>query len=316
MFFLILFLFFSFALLHPKGVWHASTVLFVAMIITGDTVPESGQFLGFLDHRTISSLMVIGTALLFKRSVYRFRYKNLDRNKRSAIVLLVVFLVLMHRYLEVKEAIFMGGEFENFTFIKRLLRDSIYGYSAYLVIKGMGMEEKTHLAIQEGLFVGLLFVVPSLFFPGLYETFGFVLDQRRAAGATTRLTGVLMRNANTAAGIFVVAYGYFLANAIRKGKFSRRDIATALMIFLGVLNFGSKTGFVVFGALTLLYFWRTARNVRQFFKSAILISLLFIPAFTSFGELISQRFEDQISGKDDTLGFAPGLLGGIYPRFT
>jgi hypothetical protein len=285
---------------YPKSKWEASVILFTALIVQGALLGESDQFLGFIDHRSLVVFLVIFNSFRQKKII---TIKNkLDLLKSSSIILTVLIIILLDRYIDIKAGLLFGG-LDYLSQMKRILRDSIYVYALYQVIKRM-YDTRTIIGLENGLLLGMVLALTSMVFYDYFLNLGFSLHKGIGGvgdGQLLRLSGFLGLNANAAASLFTVVYGFLLAKTEHLNKLSSKYIILFTLCLIAMFIVASRTGLITVACLTIIYFYRTSKSYKKMIGRSLAIVILMIIIFIYFGDYLAYRMQQQITGEFDTL---------------
>ncbi len=283
---------------YPSSKWEASVFVFTAFSIQVAILGETEQFLGFIDHRSVVTVMVIIDAFRSKKHIIKSKY--LDIYKNIALFLGVFILIVLLRYINIKSS-FISGQFELLILFKRIIRDAISFYAIYLIFKRM-YDKRTLKGLENGLLLGMIIAIGSIFFTDFFKNVGFEMHQGVIhEGIETRSSGFLGLNANNAGALYNIVYGYILAKSEKRAKMSPKYLIFIVLICTGLLMVASKTGLIVFLVLTLLYMYRTMTSSKTFFIKSILIITISLTLYNLFGDLLRERVRMQITGEFDSL---------------
>lgn len=289
-----------FYFVYPKSKWAAAVILFIAFIPQTTLLSESDQFLGFIDHRSVVSVLLILTAVTKK--TLTVGWSKLDDIKKISIFLSIFLFILIPRYVEIKD----GYLYDNLNIItqtKRLIRDSIFIFSILLIIFRM-FDIKTIMSIERGLFFGLAIALSSMLFYNLYIRLGFQLDTGTdidEEGNFLRLTGFLGNDPNEAARLFNISFAFILATIEKSKKISIFKITIIVLIIIGLFTVASKTGLIVFLALIFVYIIRSSKNIKTAFWKSLIILLTSMLLYHFYGSYMEVRIQQQVSGEFDSL---------------
>jgi len=287
--------------LYPHSKWEASVLLFVALIQLSAILGIDDQLLGFIDHRSVASLMLIFTAYS-KKTIIISKIK-VDKIKYLALFLAIFLMIILPRYIEIKDSILIN-EWNLSTQIKRLVRDSIFVFSIYLIIKRM-FDERTLRGLEYGLLFGLAIAISSILFYNFYINLGFYLDigsRGDEEGQFLRRTGFVYGDANEVARLLNITFAYVLAKIEKTKKIGIIRLFTMSLSIIGLLLVASKTGLVVFLILVLFFLFRTSKNIKKALETSLIIIITSLILYHYFGAYLEQRVEYQLTGEVDTFG--------------
>jgi len=284
--------------LYPRSKWEASVFLFVAFIMQGRILGADDQFMGFIDHRSVVSALLIYSSFKYKSRILTISKNNMDLYKKLSLYIVVLLILILNKYIQIKNEL-LTGDIDIWLISKRFLRDFIVIYAAYQIVRKM-YNKSTYRGIEDGILLGMIISITSMLFYGFFEGLGFSIHTG-VDESYNRLTGFMGENANAAAGIFSVVYGYILARVEQTGKFTKKYIFIISLVLIGILTVASRTGLVIIVLLTLIYVFRTSTSVRKSVASSLVVIVLAAIYFIFFGDLMAERVQSQISGEFDTL---------------
>ena len=213
----------------------------------------------------------------------------------------IFILIILERYVQIKNGLLFGG-LEVDSQIKRTIRDALIFIAIYQIMIRM-YDKRTLLGLENGILLGLLIAVGSMIFYDFFLKFGFTMYEGLNLGPgreKIRLTGFLSLNSNNAAGLFNVVYGYVLAKTEKMKKITIKYLIFISVIVIGLLIFASKTGFVIFMIITIIYFFKALTSFKKIFSHNLVLIGLSIILFLFFGDYMSERIIGQVTMEDDS----------------
>lgn len=304
-FFIVTILIILYYAIAPYGKWNNVLTLFSALMIHGMILGAGTEFLGFIDHRIVVSLLVIFVANQNFKNQITIPFKYFDKQKKYAIYFFILFSIFIERYIEVKNSVLdidyivLFQETSYFTILKRLSKELLNLYALLLIFKNL-YHPGAFMAIERGFFYGMILAIVSMLLFNQLAMLGFTLSGG-IGEQNLRLTGFLGLNANHAASIFAMLYGYVLAQYEKKKAFSWKYIVMISLVIVGIMLTASKTGLVIFGLITGLFLLKNYQNVNIIIFRMFFILIVGLGLFQLFGDYLAYRVEEQLSGEDDTL---------------
>ena len=292
---IILFVYFT-----HRSKWEAAVLLFTAFIMQQALLGLDDQLLGFIDHRSIASILVFFTAYN-KRSITVMPAKDMDKLKRTALFLGIFIIIVLTRYIEIKEGI-IRGNLEMSLQLKRILREGIYMAAVYVIIRRM-YDEQTLKGLENGLIAGAIIAMVSIIFAPFFIDMGFSLHE---GGRDNRLSGFLGLNPNNAAGVVNVLFAFVLAKNEKLNRFSFKHIVFISFLLIGLFLLASRSGFVGFLFLAFVYIIRTAKSTNAILKNVLILSVTFGTFFYFFGDFMAERLRQYYSGENDSFSDRQG----------
>lgn len=294
-----------FFILYPYTKWEAAVILFVAFIIQYSLLGENEQLFGFIDHRSVVSIILIFSAYNYK--TIKISKQNFDYPKRISVFLTLFFMIFIVRYIDIKEGL-LHNNLDIGLQLKRLTRDLIFVFAVILIIKRL-YDLRTLKGLEKGLLLGLGIALFSMIFYKFFLKSGFSLHTGYHTDESEqylRLTGFLGMNANQAGALFNIVYGYVLGKMEKSKKTTFSYYLLISFIIIGIFIVASRTGLIVLLLLTILYIFRTSTKMNQSFLNSIVVITLGLAFFHFFGDYMETRVNQQISGEFDTFSARQG----------
>ena len=292
----------AFYFCYPRTRWENAVTLYVAVIPLLGLLGPNDQLLGFLDHRSVVSALVIFSVYVLHPAPVAIRNSKQDGMKYSAIFLYVFMILVLERYIEIKNGLIFDN-LDMVTQLKRLMRDSIYTFALVMVVYRM-YDIRTLQGLKNGLLIGIGIIVSSMLFYDFYLQLGFSLQGETIylrEGDDSRLTGFMLENANNAAAIFNSVVAYVLARNETVKNFTRQDIVLFMLCLIGIFLCASRTGIIVLVFICMLYSVRKFKNIKSFITNLLVMALVGIIMYNHFGGLAAERFHQYQTGEEDTL---------------
>lgn len=292
----------AFYFFYPRTRWENAVTLYVAAIPLLSFLGPNDQFLGFLDHRSVVSVLVIFSVYALRPAPIAIRNSKQDGMKYSVIFLYVFIVIVLARYIEIKNGLIFN-HLDMATQFKRLTRDLIYAFALVLIVYRM-YDVRTLRGLKNGLLIGMGIIISSMLFYDFYLRLGFSLQGAAdylSDSDASRLTGFLGRNANGAAAVFNSVFAYVLARNERAKNFTKQDISLLMLCFIAILLCASRTGLFALAFISMLYAIRKFKNINSFFINLLVVSVVGIILFHYFGEVAAERVHQYQTGEFDTL---------------
>ncbi len=285
-------------LIYPKSKWEASVSMFTGMIMLFAVLGDNDQ-IWIIDHRVIATLFLFYAAYTYR--VTTINKKDFDTYKKIALFLAIFLFVIVSRQIEFKthyinDRLVLGDQF------KRLLRDSIYVFAVFIIIKRL-YDKRTLRGVENGILLGLVLALVSMLFYDFFDSMGFSLHMGDSVDKeiVNRQTGFLGENPNSASLIFNTVIGYVFARNEKKMGFSKIHLTLLIVSVIGVLIVASRAGLVALSLITFLYIYRSTSNIKAIISKSIVVLMVGFIGFHFFGDYMLHRVDQYQTGEDNTL---------------
>lgn len=279
-------------------------------------LPVPGDSSGILSGD--NALLVIGMLMALTSNIFK-KVKVSNTTKYAFIAgSIILFVIPLHRY--IKDLLVFSYSSINFTSLIRIVLRlfMIYFFLKYLNIGESQFKKGMHTILIYGVIVTL-----SMLFEDLFIKLGFAVDKFKLgyevemiteAGRYMGLTGM---NANDLGALFCIFLGILFCLNREKLVNIYQFIFYLLFLLIGVLLTGSRTAFVVFNIIAVIFIFDYLKTKSlKSFPLIVAFFLIIYYLYENFGLGTLARIEHNIDSEQYGLGARIGYwvmyLNDIY----
>lgn len=244
---------------------------------------------GYISPDNIIALIAV--AYLPWKNKRTWRHK-LDGQKKNAVVFFLLFNLFIVYYVVLKNQFVLRTS--EVPTIKAIINEVVFLIIFLLILKKLN-KESVYAAVEKGIILSSILIGISIIFANELTSVGLNPDIGQYDSIKkilNRPSGFLFNDANVA-GMFCVIYFFFiLAKILFNRKRNAAYITALIILFLGVINTGSRTSFIALLCslgLLLISFQKHIKTARLFLILLGLIGFLVFFYF-KFGDPMSERF--------------------------
>lgn len=256
----------------------------------------------------LTDITMIFISILLRNNVKKNNSDKLNKRYIKAALFYVAVCLTINIFLLSKSNIMFTDTFNLFNILTRSLRFGLYYFTLSTIFQRINSEEMINIFEVSLIVFVMFFSISTILYRPLQE---IGIELSRVADRGGRTAGIFHANEIFFANTLAMIFGYFVGR-LEYVKLSTIHVTTLVLILIGIINSGSRGGFL--SIVLILAFFFIKKRRKKFRVILFLIILVFI-VFNYFGEpLLDRVFQvsDEFRGNYTEV---TNKYGGLNVRF-